>query len=85
MQANEKTQVLLGVTGSGKTECYFEAVATAHDCSMAAVALAWLLAQPGIAAPLASARTPEQLVDLVELGAVDLTAAEIEALTIASS
>ena len=62
-----------------------EAVATARGCSMAAVALAWLVAQPGIAAPLASARTTEQLVDLIEMGSVDLGADEIDALTSASS
>ena len=62
-----------------------EAVAAARDCSMAAVALAWLIAQPGIAAPLASARTTEQLVDLVEMGSVDLSVDEIDALTSASN
>jgi aryl-alcohol dehydrogenase-like predicted oxidoreductase len=59
-------------------------VADAHGSSMPAVALAWLLSRPGIAAPLASARNTEQLVDLLGMGAVDLTQAEIDALTAAS-
>ena len=36
-------------------------VAAAHDVPVAAVAIAWLLAKPGVSAPIASARTPEQL------------------------
>ena len=38
-----------------------DAVAAETGASHGAISLAWLLAQPGIAAPLASARTPEQL------------------------
>jgi aryl-alcohol dehydrogenase-like predicted oxidoreductase len=45
-------------------------IAAAHRTTVAAVALAWLLADTTIAAPIASARTREQLVDL--LPAVDL-------------
>jgi aryl-alcohol dehydrogenase-like predicted oxidoreductase len=36
-------------------------VAAAHDVPVAAVAIAWLLAKPGVTAPIASARTAEQL------------------------
>ena len=36
-------------------------VAAAHGVAVAAVAIAWLLAKPGVTAPIASARTPEQL------------------------
>ena len=36
-------------------------VADAHGVPVASVAIAWLLAKPGIAAPIASARTVEQL------------------------
>jgi aryl-alcohol dehydrogenase-like predicted oxidoreductase len=42
-----------------------EQVATAHHTTMAAVALAWLAAQPTVATPLAGARTPAQLTDLL--------------------
>jgi aryl-alcohol dehydrogenase-like predicted oxidoreductase len=62
-----------------------EEIAGAHGTSLAAVALAWLLARPGIAAPLASARTVEQFADLVAMGSVDLTDAEVAALTEASA
>lgn len=38
-----------------------DTVAATHDTTVAAVALAWLRAQPTVTAPIASARTPEQL------------------------
>jgi aryl-alcohol dehydrogenase-like predicted oxidoreductase len=41
-------------------------VANAHGSTPARVALAWLLAQPGITAPIASATNEKQLTDLVE-------------------
>jgi aryl-alcohol dehydrogenase-like predicted oxidoreductase len=47
-----------------------ERVADRHGTTMAATAIAWLLADQTIAAPIASARTPGQLADL--LPAVDL-------------
>jgi aryl-alcohol dehydrogenase-like predicted oxidoreductase len=55
-------------------------VADARRTTMPAVALAWLLADETIAAPIASARTPAQLADLIP--AVDLRLAddEVEAL-----
>lgn len=43
-----------------------DAVAAARGVSASAVALAWLRQRPAVAAPIASARTPEQLVDLVQ-------------------
>jgi aryl-alcohol dehydrogenase-like predicted oxidoreductase len=46
-------------------------VAAAHATTVAAVALAWLRGRPAVVAPIASARTPEQLCELlpmVELG-----------------
>ena len=45
-------------------------IAAAHDVPVAAVAIAWLRAKPGVVAPIASARTPEQLQAV--LGGVDL-------------
>jgi len=56
-------------------------VAAAHDTTVAAVALAWLLAQPTIVSPIASARTPEQLADLLPMARLDLTADELARLT----
>jgi aryl-alcohol dehydrogenase-like predicted oxidoreductase len=60
-------------------------VAHAHAVSVAAVSLAWLGAQPAIAAPIASARTVEQLADI--LPSVDLKLAddELAALSAASA
>ncbi len=55
-------------------------VAAARGVSHATVALAWLLAKPGITAPLASARTPEQLVELFAATRLELGAAEVAAL-----
>lgn len=60
------------------------AIADAHAVTPGAVALAWLLAQPTVLAPIASARTPEQLADLLPMAALELTAAELAALDAAS-
>ncbi len=62
-----------------------DAVAAAHGCSVAAVALAWLAAQPTVAAPIASARTPAQLAELLEFTTIELDAAEVERLSAASA
>ncbi len=60
-------------------------VAAARDATPAQVALAWILARPGITSPIASATTVAQTREL--LGAVELTLAaeEIEALDRASA
>ncbi|MEV7200147.1 aldo/keto reductase [Streptomyces griseoluteus] len=60
-------------------------VASAHDTAVATVALAWLAAQPTVAAPIASARTVEQLPALLEVAELRLTPAELELLTEASA
>ncbi|MEU4235742.1 aldo/keto reductase [Actinoplanes sp. NPDC026619] len=57
-----------------------EDVASAHGVAPATVALAWLRGRPGVAAPLASARTTEQLPALVAAATLDLTADERTAL-----
>jgi aryl-alcohol dehydrogenase-like predicted oxidoreductase len=59
-------------------------VAAAHDASVASVALAWLAAQPTITAPIASARTTEQLPDLLASVSLELTADDLAALDGAS-
>jgi aryl-alcohol dehydrogenase (NADP+) len=60
-------------------------VAAAHDTSVASVALAWLLAQPTVVAPIASARNTEQLADLLAIADLRLTADEVDRLTSVSS
>jgi aryl-alcohol dehydrogenase (NADP+) len=59
-------------------------LAAAHRSTVAAVALAWLLAQPTVAAPIASARTVDQLRDLLPMATTTLTAEESTRLDAAS-
>ncbi|MBO9626778.1 MAG: aldo/keto reductase [Microbacterium sp.] len=58
-----------------------EEIGAAHDASIAATALAWLRAQPTVAAPIASARTVEQVPDLLAGARLELAADEVERLT----
>ena len=60
-------------------------LAAIRATTVAAVALAWLAAQPTVAAPIASARTPEQLADLLPMGDLALTPDELGRLTAASA
>ncbi len=60
-------------------------VAEDHGVEVASVAIAWLAAQPTITAPLASARTPEQLKALTAGAVLILKPEETERLTAASS
>jgi aryl-alcohol dehydrogenase-like predicted oxidoreductase len=60
-------------------------VAAAHGVSVASVALAWLRAQPTIAAPIASARNTEQLPALLAALSLELTPQQIANLTAASA
>jgi aryl-alcohol dehydrogenase-like predicted oxidoreductase len=62
-----------------------DAVAADHDANPARVALAWLIARPGLVAPIASATTPTQLADLVAATRLALSAAEIATLDAASA
>jgi aryl-alcohol dehydrogenase-like predicted oxidoreductase len=59
-------------------------IAATHATTVAAVALAWLAAQPTVVTPLASARTTEQLADLLPVLDLELSAAEIQRLGDAS-
>ncbi len=60
-------------------------LAAAHGTSVAAVALAWLGAQPTVLAPIASATSPAQLADLIASVDLDLSAEELERLTVAGA
>ncbi len=60
-------------------------IAAAHEVSVAAVALAWLAAQPTVATPIASARSAEQLAELLQFVDLELDAGEIERLSAASA
>ena len=56
-------------------------VAQAHSTTQAAVALAWLAAQPTVVAPIASARTVDQLDELLPFMTLALASDELERLT----
>ncbi|MDU6745292.1 MAG: aldo/keto reductase [Actinomyces sp.] len=56
-------------------------IARDKDVAPAAVALAWLIAQPTIAAPLASARNLGQLEGIMQASSVELSQEEIDELT----
>jgi aryl-alcohol dehydrogenase-like predicted oxidoreductase len=60
-------------------------ISAAHGVPVAAVSLAWLAAQPTVAAPIASARTVEQLAELIPSVGLELSPDEISALNDASA
>ncbi|MHB8797739.1 MAG: aldo/keto reductase [Thermoanaerobaculia bacterium] len=61
-----------------------DAIASERGTSVAAVALAWLLGRPGVVAPIASARTPEQLAELLPAATLSLRPEEMSRLDAAS-
>jgi aryl-alcohol dehydrogenase-like predicted oxidoreductase len=60
-------------------------VAASHDVPVTAVSIAWLAAQPTVAAPVASARTVDQLGPLLTGARLQLSTGELAALTEASA
>jgi aryl-alcohol dehydrogenase-like predicted oxidoreductase len=62
-----------------------DSVAAAHGVEPATVALAWLRTRPGIVAPLASARTVEQLPALLASATLELTPGQVTELDTASA
>ena len=62
-----------------------EEVAGECGAAMATIALAWLKAQPGITAPIASATSIEQARELIAALTLDLSPGQIEALSEASA
>ncbi len=62
-----------------------DSVAKQYDSTPASVALAWLMAQPGIVAPIASATSEKQLADLVAATELNLDAAAVQKLSEASA
>jgi aryl-alcohol dehydrogenase (NADP+) len=59
-------------------------VAAAHGVAQAAVALAWLASRPTVSTPIASARTREQLAELLPMADLTLAPEELARLTEAS-
>ncbi|MDG2523859.1 aldo/keto reductase [Stenotrophomonas sp. HITSZ_GD] len=60
-------------------------IAAKHSATPTQVSLAWLIAQPGIAAPIASATSVEQLKDLLAAARLSLSAEELAQLDKASA
>ena len=52
-----------------------DAIAKSHNASISAIALAWLRANPQVSTPIASARTVEQLLEIMKV--VELTGDEV--------
>jgi aryl-alcohol dehydrogenase-like predicted oxidoreductase len=81
---------------AGVRESYFNArgfgvlealdeVAAAHGTSVAAVALAWLLAQPTVTAPIASATSTAQLAELLAATELELSGEQLQRLDAAGA
>jgi aryl-alcohol dehydrogenase-like predicted oxidoreductase len=60
-------------------------VASRHGAKSAEVALAWVIAQPGVTAPIASATTPAQVDSLIRAATLALSADELAALDSAAA
>jgi aryl-alcohol dehydrogenase-like predicted oxidoreductase len=58
-------------------------IARAHNSSFSAIALAWLRSNPQVSTPIASARTVEQLIEIIEV--VHLSEYEVKKLNTASA
>jgi aryl-alcohol dehydrogenase-like predicted oxidoreductase len=62
-----------------------DAVARARNATPTQVAITWLIARPGLVAPIASATSVEQLQDLVKATELDLSTQDLERLNQASA
>jgi aryl-alcohol dehydrogenase (NADP+) len=71
----ERGAAIVGVLGE---------IAATRGVAMAPVALAWLRTRPAIATPIASARTVEQLREILPMATLTLTPGEVARLTAAS-
>jgi aryl-alcohol dehydrogenase-like predicted oxidoreductase len=80
----EAARTYLDSGGAAVLEALDE-VAAARQTTVAAVALAWLLAQPRVVAPVASARTTEQLEQILPAATLELTPGEVDRLSAGTS
>jgi len=62
-----------------------DAVAANHDATLAEIALAWLIVQKGLTAPIASATSRAQVESFAKAASLTLSAADLEALARASA
>jgi aryl-alcohol dehydrogenase-like predicted oxidoreductase len=65
------------------TLAVMDQIAEAHNCSVSAVSLAWLRSNPQLSTPIASARTAEQLEEIVQI--IELAPDEVLALNAVSA
>jgi aryl-alcohol dehydrogenase-like predicted oxidoreductase len=75
-----RAKQLAGANGP-KVLAVLDEVSAETGASLAAIALAWLIRQPGIPAPIASARTVGQLDEILEFMRVELSDGQVERLT----
>ena len=69
----------------GHSQGGLDARVLASPAGLAAIALAWLMAKPGVTAPIASATSVEQLAELMHALTLELTPEEIRRLDAAGS
>lgn len=74
----------LGKRGLRVLAC-LDGIAAVQQSTPATIALAWLLAKPGVVAPVASASLPDQVDDLMAASTVQLTRHQLAALDRASA
>ena len=79
----ERAKQLAGGNGP-QVLAAMDKVAAETGASLSAIALAWLVRQPGIPAPIASARTVEQLHQLLEFTRVELSEDQLARLSAAA-
>ena len=79
-QSLEEAPARRGVERNFRAVDEARAVAEARGATIAQVALAWLLAQPGVTSPIVGPRTLDQLEDLLPAAALELEADEVERL-----
>ena len=65
------------------TLAVMDQIARDHNCSVSAVSLAWLRSNPQLSTPIASARTVEQLEEIVQI--IELTSDEVASLNTVSA
>ncbi|ATL28878.1 aldo/keto reductase [Streptomyces formicae] len=80
-----RAEAYVGTERGDRVLTALDEIARTHGVQVPTVALAWLAAQPTVAAPIASARTLEQLPALLAVADLELTEAELAALTAASA
>lgn len=66
------------LTSNLKLADAFRPIADRHNTSVAAVAVAWTLAWPGVTAAIVGARSPAQVDGWIEAGRIDLASGDLE-------